>query len=218
MIEQGLSFTVMDASRVQELATDGPWPDPHKEFTFARRVWLGGMRGVDWLHEAVEQEFGEDMVWYDVQSRRTGVHIGASGETATVMLILLSVAGIEFTRRFSGRVGERSADDLYDWVRDLAARRRKKKDISERSGVPHFPDWPADSLAQGMKSELADLAQVPEDRLELVRRERGAEITLTARYRDTETGVEWDVEVGNDEAMFTRVTSQYRYLRNRRTA
>src|ERR687895_691220 len=57
----------MDASRVQELAIASPWPEPSKEFTFARRVWLGGTPGVDWLHEAVEQEFGEDINVLDVR-------------------------------------------------------------------------------------------------------------------------------------------------------
>jgi hypothetical protein len=206
MVEQGLSFTMIDASRVQELAIDGPWPDPRKEFTFARRVWLGWTPGVDWLHEAIEHEFGEDMAWYDVESKRKGVHIGASGETAAVVLILLSVAGIEFMRRFSGRLGERSADGLIDWVREQAARRRKEKGLDHADPGPDFSISDPDDLARGMTSELADLIEVPVERLELVQHERRADIALVARYRDTDTGEEYDVEVVRDEAIFTRVT------------
>jgi hypothetical protein len=55
-----------------------------KDFYSARRVWLGSVPGTDCPHDALEREFGEDQVWYDVQSRRDATHVGAAGEVALV--------------------------------------------------------------------------------------------------------------------------------------
>src|SRR5687768_8016171 len=111
-VEQGLSVTVIEAPNPLEgeyLEAVPPY-DARKEFYSARRIWLGeSVAGIDWLHEAIEAEFGEDRFWYDVQSRRSATHVGAAGETAAVVVILMGVAAIEFVRRFAGRLGDRSA-------------------------------------------------------------------------------------------------------------
>jgi hypothetical protein len=172
-------------------------------FSSARRVWFGYTRGVDWLHQAVEGEFGEDQVWYDVKSERKSIHIGAAGEIAAVVLFLLSVGAVSFMGKFGDRLGEASADGLIEWVRELVARR--KSEVGLTDGAPNFLLGDSDQVAESMKRDLAQLAAVPESRLELLAHEKQEELMITARYRDAETGEEYTVEILRDEATFTRV-------------
>jgi hypothetical protein len=203
VLEQGLSFTVVEAPDPRDDPETPPEFDSRKVFTVARRVWLGWVPGVDWLHNAIEGEFGEDRVWYDVQSSRKAVHIGAAGEVAAVILILWGAGALEFARKFGGRLGERSADGLIDWVKELATRRRKELGFEHADPPPDFANWELDHLAQGMKGDLAEITGVPTDRLELLSAERGQ--GLLARYRDHETGEEFEVEAQQNEAVFKRL-------------
>lgn len=100
MVEQGLSFTVIEAPHPFE--SDPAQYDARKEFHAAHRVWLGSVPGTDWLHEAIEAQFGEDQVWYEVESRRDSTHVGAAGEVAAVVLILMGTAAFEYLRKFGG--------------------------------------------------------------------------------------------------------------------
>lgn len=209
MIEQGLSFTVIEAPDPYE----NPAPeaisayDARKDFSSARRVWLGWTAGTDWLHDAIEQEFGEDNVMYDVQSRRDATHVGASGEVSTVVLILMGVAAIEFSRKFGGRLGELGAEDIYDWVKQLAKRRRKETGLewTEGDADPDFSEWTFEDLPGRLKEELANVMGVADDELELVATERRDDLVLFARYRHVASGLEYTAQLGRSDVLFTRV-------------
>ncbi|MDQ5807262.1 MAG: hypothetical protein M3320_01150, partial [Actinomycetota bacterium] len=171
MVEQGLSFTL--------LQTPHPMDDPghvtrdvRGDFYEARRVWLGSTGGVDWLHDAIESEFGEDAVWYDVESRRNATHIGASGEVAYVLLVLMGAGALDFIRNFNAgfaqRLGELSADSFIEWVRRVTRDRRKAEGMESWDGPPNFYDQEVDELARSATGELAGLVHAPEERFELV--------------------------------------------------
>jgi hypothetical protein len=193
VVEQGLSFTVIEAPH--PLDGDPEDFDARRDFSVARRVWLGWVPGTDWLHDAIESELGEDQVWYEVESKRDATHIGAAGEIATVALILMGAGAAEFARRAIGKIGERSGDALFDWVRDRARERR-----GEFGDQP--PDFmreeDLDALAQGMTGELADVLAIPEKRLELVGWERREGLAMYAVYDDRESGRRYGAEVGRD--------------------
>jgi hypothetical protein len=127
-MQQGLSFTVAEAPHPMD-DPDGVSPyDARGQFSAAHRVWLGWAAGTDWLHDAVGAEFGEDTVWYDVQSKRDATHVGASGEVAAVVLILMGAGAADMLRTyykaFAQRMGEASADALLEWARARARERR----------------------------------------------------------------------------------------------
>ena len=67
VVEQGLSLTVIVAPH--PLEGDAAAWDGRRDFISAHRVWLGGLSGTDWLHEAAEGEFGP-LGWHDVASER----------------------------------------------------------------------------------------------------------------------------------------------------
>ena len=209
MSEQGLSFTVVDASGYQEAALEaamtGPAPGPDDSFSSARRVWFGYARGVDWLHQAVESELGEDRVWYDVKSERKSVHVGAAGEIAAVVIILTSVGALEFVRKFAGKLGDASSDAVIDWARQLAAQHRKDNGMTNADGPPNFFHYETELLAENIKHDLAELIAVPPERLELLEAQKREGVALAARYRDSETERDYTVEVLQDEAIFTQV-------------
>lgn len=195
----GLSFTVIEA------------PDPlqersgyvaRRDFYSARRTWLGEMPpGTDWLHDAIEREFGEDYVWYDVYSQRNAAHVGASVEVATVVLVLLGAPAIEFARRFAGKIGERAADDLWDWVKGLARERNCGAAVNPPDLSGHDPKF----LAEAMRHQLAEIAGRPSDQIELVRSAQQQDAVLLARYRDRESGTEYAAEVQRSEVVFRRI-------------
>ena len=205
MDEQGLSVTVIEAPH----PLDPPFPDPRRDFYSARRIWLGGVRGTDWLHEALEEEFGQ-LGPFTVDSERRSTHAGAGAEIAIVVLMLLGARMIDaFATKFSERLGERSGDAFYDWLQATA--RKRREEASSGEPPPDFSqstDVPA--LAEGMKSELADLLQVENGQLELVRADRRESLTLHATYRELTTGAEYSVELGRDQATFRRVSSDVR--------
>lgn len=202
-MEQGLSFTVVVAPHPLD-GEPGHW-DGRRDFYSAQRVWLGGLRGTDWLHEATEQAFLPSGEWLSVDSERRSSHVGAAGEIATVVLVLMGAGALNFLRKFSEgfaqRFGEASADAVLEWARQRARER----------GTPHdgppdfFRGWDADVLAEGMRRELADVMRVPVERIELVRADRSQSVALHAVYRDAETGHEYTAEVAQDAVTFTRV-------------
>lgn len=207
MIEGGFSFTVIEAPHPLEDDSPGAIEayDGRKDFHTARRVWLGWAGGTDWLHDAIEQEFGEERVWYDVVSRRNGVHVGAANEVATVVLILMGVAVIKFSRKFGGRLGELGAEDIYDWARQLAKRRRQEKGLNWAEDSADFSGMDFGYMPEAVKEELADVMSISPSRLSLVSAERREAILLFARYRDEETGREYTAEVGRSDMVFHRV-------------
>jgi hypothetical protein len=216
VLEQGLNFTIIEAPHPMDDPDRVSDYDARKMFTSARRVWLGAAPGVDWLHDELEAQFGEDRFWYDVQSRRNATHIGASGEIATVVLILMGAAATAFAAKFGGRLGERSADGLVDWVRDQTAMRRKETGLEWADPPPDFSmQWgeQPDELADRLRAEVADITALPADRIELMRREAREGRVLVARYRDRETGTEYETEVFQSEVVVTRVSPPTRSRR-----
>ena len=73
------------------------------------------------------------------------------------------------------------------------------------SRPPDFFARDVDSLAAGIRGELAELLAVPEDRLDLTSVKREAGLALEARYTDSATGEEFVVKVGEDWAQFDRL-------------
>jgi hypothetical protein len=205
MVEQGLSFTVLDAPH--PLDGDAATYDARKLFRSAHRVWLGSTAGTDWLHEAVEAEFGKHGGWYDVESARSTTHIGASGEIATVLLILMGAGLLDFARSFyrsaAQRLGEATADAVVEWARERSVERRRQKGLESADGPPDFFDRELDGLAEGMAGELADVLGVPQSRLAVVRAARDVGVALRAVYEDRASGRRYEVVVGHDFATFT---------------
>jgi hypothetical protein len=201
MIEQGLSFTVIFAPCPRAEDPDS-W-DGRRDFETAQRVWLGYVRGTDWLHDAAERDFAPLAGRITIESDRRTVNAGASGEIATVVVVLLGVGVLELTRSFGKAFGETlgkaSANALLDWARE---RGRQQQPLDS----PDFSQWPTDHLARGMAGELAELLGVPEERLELVEAARSADLTLRATYRDRENGREYVADVGRDNATFRRTS------------
>jgi hypothetical protein len=209
LVEQGLTFTVIEAPHPLEDGSPGAIEayDARKDFYAARRIWLGWTAGTDWRHDAIEREFGEDHVWYDVKSRRDATHVGAAGETAAVLLILMGVAAVEFARKLGGRLGELGAEDIYEWAKQLATRRREEKDLSwtEGDAEPDFSMWTFEDLPERLKGELADVMGVPVDQLEVVDTEQRQELVAFVHYRDRESGRQYTAELGRSEVVFKRI-------------
>lgn len=211
VVEQGLSFTVVEAPHPMDDAERISSYNARRQFTAAHRVWLGGNSGTDWLHDAVEAEFGEDVAWYDVESKRDATHIGAAGEVAAVVLILMGAGAADMLRTyykaFAQRLGEASADALLEWARERSREHRKARGIEDWDGPPDFLGDGRDVkwLAVGMADELADVLGVPAAQLELVSAERRKPLAMYAIYRDVTTGDEFSVEVGRDSATFRRL-------------
>lgn len=213
MVEQGLSFTVIEAPHPLDDPESISSYNARQQFSVAHRVWLGWNHGTDWLHDAVEDELGEDAAWYDVQSKRDATHVGAAGEIATVVLILMGVGAADILRTFYQgfvqRLGEASAEALLDWARNKSKERRQATGMEQADGPPDFGDYgDIDGLALGMTGELADVLPVPEDQLELVSAERRESAALYAVYRDRLTGTKYSVEAQRDSASFRRLSDQ----------
>lgn len=206
MVAQGLSLTVIDAPH--PLEGDVATYDSRDELRAAHRIWLGSAAGTDWLHEAIEEEFGEDLGWYEVHSRRESTHGGAAVEVATVVLVLTGAGLVDFLRKFYGsfaeRLGEASADALLEWARERAREHRKERGLESADGPPDLFDRDLDGLLAGMTGELADALRISEDRLEALSATRSHGVAFQAVYRDRETGREYDVIAGSDWATFTR--------------
>lgn len=208
----GLSFTVLEPPNPMDDPDTIAAYDARQQFSVARRVWLGANAGTDWLHEAVEAEFGEDAVWYDVLSQRNATHIGASAEWSQVVLILMGVGALDFARKvyggFAQRLGEMGAESMVEWARRKSRERRAAKGLEQTDGPPDLTNgWggPAE-VAEVMRQELADIAAVAGDRLELVECEARAELSTYAKFRDSQTGTVYVVEARRDDATFTRLS------------
>lgn len=210
-VEQGLSFTVIEAPHPLEDDSPGAVESykAERDFYSARRIWLGWVPGTDWLHDEIERQFGEDNVWYVVRSERDASHVGAAGEIATVILILMGAGALEFARKFGGKLGDRSAGDIYEWVKGLARERRKERGIDWEEPAPNFREgWELGYLAEAMKAELADIMRLPETELEITAVERRDDLALFATYRLKATGTEYTAEVADDFVDFRRVGAQ----------
>jgi len=207
--EQGLNFTVIEAPSpfetddIEAISTY----NGRRDFYTARRVWLGWTAGTDWLHDAIEREFGEDNVPYDVDSQRRATHVGAAGEVATVVLLLMGVGAIEFARKFGGRLGELGAEDIYDGAKQLARRRRTETGQTWGDDEPDFAAMDEGYMPEAVKRELADIMGVPADQLEVVEvhAEVREDVVLSATYRDRENGREYAAEVGRSDIRFRRL-------------
>ncbi len=202
MVEQGTSFTFVEVPSFHEAQQARPDAPP---FRVSHRVWLGATGGIDWLHGAIEAELGEDAVQYEVRSSRESVHIGASGGVELVILVLLGKVGWEYMKAFGGRLGEGHADLVLQWGRDRAQQRRHAAGLEAADGPPDFFQRDEQSLAAGMRGELAGIAGVSASRLALVRAERPHGLALRAIYRDTETGQEYEAVVARDSATFAPI-------------
>jgi hypothetical protein len=201
-MEQGLSFTAIIAPHPAE-QEEGAW-EGRRDFYSAHRVWLGCLRGVDWLHEAAEETFLPSGAWMSVDSERQSSHIGASGEVATVVLMLMGAGALNFLRKFSEgfaqRLGEVTADNVLEW-----ARRRGRERQTPHDGPPDFTHLEPASLSEAMRRELASIMDVPVERIEIVSAERRETLALLAAYRDKQTGREYRAEVVTDAVSFTQL-------------
>lgn len=202
-MEQGLSVTVIEAAHFLE-APEGS--DPRRDFYSARCIWLGYVPGTDWLHEALARELNPMGVAYTLDSERRSMHAGAAGEIAIAVVVLLGARAVDaFLTKFSGRLGERSADDFYEWIRGAADERRSEAGIEGGDPPPNFFDSEPGELADAFRQDLADLLEVDPARLDLVQSERAESLALRATYRLRETDGEYRVEAGEAEAKITRV-------------
>jgi hypothetical protein len=115
--------------------------------------------------------------------------------------------GTAFAAKFGGRLGERSADELFDWVKAKTAERKQMKKWDEFDDAPNFfdDDYDRAALAAGMTGELADILRIPENRLDLLGHEAREGLAMYALYRDRDTGEEYTVEAGTTDAVFKRV-------------
>lgn len=207
-MQQGLSFTVIEAPNPMDDPAHSESYDARRDFRAAHRIWLGATGGTDWLHDAIEADFGEDAAWYSVKSKRDATHIGASNEVATVVLTLMGLGALDYARRvyaaFTQRLADDSAGALLDWAREKARERRRTEHLEDFDGPPDFSGaWEVKWLSEGMASELADVLGVPQERLELVSAERRRlPHVMYAIYRDYQTGREYSAEVSQDSATF----------------
>jgi hypothetical protein len=197
LVEQGQTFTIVVSRHPAELP-ESAWDDPAEAFVSARRVWLPAAPGTDWLHEGAAQQLGPTGIGYTIDSRRRSTQIGAGGEFLEVALLLYVLAE-------NTEIGRRLQADLYEWVKRRAAERRKETGFDHVDPAPDFSDYPRERLTEGLKDELADVAKVPKARLELVSADRRDPSELYAIYRDTKTGVEYAVEVGQDDVTYLRL-------------
>lgn len=200
MIEQGLSFTVIFVPRARMKDERG---EERLDLEVAHRVWLGGLRGTDWLHDAVERDFAPWAGQIAIESDRRTVHVGAFGEAATVVVVVLGVSTVDvmrtFGKAFARTVGKASGEAFLDWARHQAQQRRQSLDVP-----PDFSRWALGDLAHAMTEELANVLDVPRERLQLIKAERSADFVLRARYVDRESGGEYIAEVSRDSVMFRR--------------
>jgi hypothetical protein len=83
VIEQGLSFTIIEAAHPLDISDEEAISsyNARTDFYSVRRIWLGSVPGTDWLHDAIEREFGEDRFSYDVRSERRATHVGAAARS-----------------------------------------------------------------------------------------------------------------------------------------
>lgn len=201
MVEEGLSFTVIESPHPFDGASSAF--DARGELLSARRVWLGPVFGTDWLHEAIEAEMAESGGMYEVFSRRDSSYVGAASEVAQVLLVLLGAGATGFV----AKLGARTADDLYDWVRERIQRHQPV--IAPGNGPdvdpPDFFERELEDLTEGMRAELAQCISVPEERLEVLSADRTEKIALSGVYRDTATGNEYSAETGRHSATFKRL-------------
>lgn len=202
MVEQGLSLTIYQCPHPCDEPEGIETFDALKSFYSVRRIWFGEVPvGGEWLHEALEREFGEDRVWYEVQTTRKSTHVGAAGEVVAVVLVLFGAGALAAAKK----IGEELGSDFADWARAKVRQRREEFQTGDFETSPNFDDHDLDGLAEGMKGELADVIQLPERRLQLVSKTRRRSLSLEAIYRDRETGMEYAAEVGRDEAIFRRM-------------
>jgi hypothetical protein len=116
--------------------------------------------------------------------------ISAQAEIATVILELLG-AGV------AGKL----ISDLIDYAKEHIRREREKVGLPDTS--PDFSTW-GEGLLEGVKADLAEVAKIPAERLELVEERKTATLIHAAVYRDTETDFEYEIEIGRDEATMRR--------------
>jgi hypothetical protein len=199
-MEQGFAFTVIEA---RDPLGDAPaGSDPRRDFRRAQRLYLGAVPGTDWLHDAIQAEFGA--VNYELEIQRRSISAGASNEVAFVALILFGAGAIEFAKAFGQRAGQASADALLDWISERAQERRREAGWEHADPPPSFEIQETDYLTEEMRRELAGLLRRPADSLQVVSSTRTDCGGLGATYRDSDTGFEYDVAVERERATFTR--------------
>ncbi len=212
----GLSFTVLEAPHPLDDPDRIETYNAREQFTVARRVWLGWNGGTDWLHDAVEVDFGADAVAYEVRSQRNATHVGAAGEWSQVLLILMGMGALDFARKvyggFAQRLGEVGAEAMIEWARKKSQERRAQKGWEKADGPPHFAEgWGGpEALVSVMRDELADVACLPAARLHPIQFEARHGLSLYAIFEDEKTRTRYLVEVRRDDATFTRLPSEAR--------
>lgn len=170
-------------------------PEAVGELRSVRRVWLGDMRGVEWLHDEAERRLAESASgWFVVRSERSSAHVGAGAEVATVILELLG-AGI------AGKI----ISDLIDYAKKRVREEAEAKGLPD--SAPDFSTWGEGyepPLPERVKIDLAEFAKIPAERLELIEERKSTNVVHSAVYRDRETGLEWEIEISGSEATMRR--------------
>jgi hypothetical protein len=187
--EDGVTLTVVEIT--DPLTSEGG----RGEFRAARRVWLGYVPGMEWMHEEAERRFLPITEHVVVTSRRHSYHHGASAETAAIVLELIA----------AGVAGKLIAD-FIDHVKNRAREKRQEARLDE-ADYDFSRWWNGDrglrQAATWMRPDLAELVGISASRLEIESVEAHQTLVAVAQYRDKKTGHRYRVEVGRDEATFT---------------
>jgi hypothetical protein len=187
--EDGTILTVLEIT--DPLAPEGE----RGEFRGARRVWLGHLPGIEWIHDEAERRFLPVTEHVVVTSRRNSWHHGASAETAAVVLELIA-AGV------AGKL-------IADFIDHVKAKAREKKD---EAGWPEstydFARWwdgeeGRRKAAAWMRPDLAELVGIAPSRLEIESVDAHRTLVAVAQYRDKKTGRRYRVEIDREEATFS---------------
>jgi hypothetical protein len=87
--------------------------------------------------------------------------------------------------------------DLIDYAKEHVREDAKKAGLPDSS--PDFSTWGEGfepPLPERVKADLAEVAKISAERLELVEELKSAIFVHSAVYRDTETGFEYEIEIG----------------------
>jgi hypothetical protein len=172
-----------------------PFDDPggaQGEFQRARVLWLGYSPGVEWLHDEANRQLARGASgWYLVSSERMSAHLGVGGEAERLVLEFLG-AGIT----------AKVISDLIDFAKVRV--RDYRQSVGTTDGPPDFSTWDLDILLKRLRDELAEILDIPPERLELTEEEVTTRKLAATSFRDTSTSDLYRLEIAKTEVVFTR--------------
>jgi hypothetical protein len=187
LVEQGLSIRIIERGH--------PFDDPgggKGEFQRARVIWLGFSPGVEWLHEEANRRLASKVDgWYYVESELRSTHVGAAGEVARLIVEFLGAG-----------VSAKVVSDLIDFAKQRV--RKYHDSLGVTDFPPDFSRFEIDDLVGRLRDELAEILELPAERLELTGDRLTTKAIVATTFRDAETGIRYRVDVDTTEVMFTR--------------